>query len=126
MMDNNGQQNWRVRLEAIVSAWPKAAAHSDPIPATLEGLVTDDFDHLDLLHRSSGVAEVSKVEVDPIIATVEFLDTGGTYQRAVFRSVGPHEWKLQSLKFQCSICFGSGTDQGKQCLLCEGKGWGAG
>lgn len=112
------------RLDQVIRAWPRGGASR--VPVALQSLITSDFDVSDLLHDVSGVAELSQVESHGSRAIVEFLDKGGSPERATFIDVGANEWRLQSLKFQCSACFGSGRNLGDVCVLCNGAGWGAG
>jgi hypothetical protein len=114
------------RLDQVLRAWPSGWDGGTQAPVALQSLITTDFDLADLLHDLSGVAELLHVESQGDRATVEFLDKGGSPQRATFVDVGANEWRLQSLKFQCPVCFGSGTNDGEVCIVCNGAGWGAG
>jgi hypothetical protein len=87
-------------------------------------MLTDDFDSMDLANRVAAVAELSRVEVNDDQAIVEFWDLDGIHQRAKFRRV-EGEWKLQSLSFQCPVCFGTGINDDVTCIGCDGLGWGA-
>ena len=113
------------RLGEVVSAWPTGWRSGQPIPVGLQKLITTDFDASDLLHDLSGVAEVCAYERRGDQIIVEFLDKGGSVQRAIFISVSPDDWKLKSLTFQCPVCFGSGENLGAVCSICNGSGWGA-
>jgi len=110
------------RVRRIVALWP---AHAVVLPDQLQDFVTHDFESVDLANRVSAVAELSRIEVTDEDAAVEFWDVDGTLQRAVLRrDMREGEWKLQSLKFQCPVCFGTGLNDDTKCVGCGGIGWG--
>ena len=113
------------RLDQVIKAWPNGWRSDQHVSVELQSLITSDFDRADLLHELSGVAELLHVSAQADRTIVEFLDRGGSPQRAIFVDIAPGEWRLQSMKFQCCVCFGSGQNLEETCMVCGGMGWGA-
>ncbi len=114
-------------LNSIVKRWPKPKPGVNDIAAAhrlLQADLADGFDQLDFYNPVASVAEVESVEIAPGRATVFFHDENETLQRAVFGSYESEKWKLESLKFQCPVCFGSGVNDDSTCTICGGSGWG--
>jgi len=111
------------QLREIVALWP---AHETILPKQMHDLVAKDFELVDLTNRVSAVVAPSRIESIGELASVEFRDADGTLQRAVFRqSTEDGKWRMRSLKFQCPVCFGTGSNDGDICIGCDGSGWGA-
>jgi hypothetical protein len=123
-MDENAKQACLSLLRRIVSLWPKTEIRLAGPSAAMSTLLTNDFDPIDLTSTVSTVAEILDVQTRPGSVIVDFLDVDDTPHRAVFKQVVSN-WKLQSLKFQCPVCFGTGTNDAKACIVCGGSGWGA-
>jgi hypothetical protein len=123
--NTRGEQALIVQLKSVVKLWPTERAQLSSLSSALEGLLAPEFDRMDLLNGVSKVAKVRKVDITAEAGTVEFLDSEGCPQRAIFEKDARGEWRLHSLKFECPACFGAGVNNGATCTLCGGAGWGA-
>ena len=113
-------------LKNIVMRWPKTAgADLDAIRSGLGSDLADGFDAVDLLNTVDSVVNVEAIEATDRRATIWFSDTDRALQRAVFELSPSGKWQLESLKFQCPVCFGTGINDGEKCGMCGGSGWGA-
>jgi hypothetical protein len=112
-------------LQPVVERW--AACRLASSKADLGDLVSPDFDEVDLLNEIVAPVEVDDVTVEPpSVVRVYFHDSTGERNRAEFVGSSEREWKLRALKFQCPVCFGTGTNDDAPCIGCGGIGWGAG
>jgi hypothetical protein len=133
MIPESGQV-WLERMQAILLEWrnrlPRApeitSVQSLQVPEFIRDLVTEEFDPADLLCRASGVRRIVKVSTEAADFVVEFEDSSGEPYRAILRQADLGRWSIRALKFQCSLCFGTGQNDGSECLLCQGTGWGVG
>ena len=111
-------------LRLILERWPGRDCVRSGLPPDVQRLLDDVVDEADFLSpRSSGV-DVKRVAIAAGVATIEFLDSEGYPHRAELRADDSHGWKVLSCKFQCPVCFGSGTNDGERCETCCGNGWG--
>jgi hypothetical protein len=125
-MDSEIERACITQLHKIVSLWPtETHAAMDTVQPALRNMMTNDFDRTDLLNEIHGVKKILETLVSGDDAAIEFIDTESCHQKAVFKRIESGEWKLQSLKFQCPACFGSGINNESECKMCDGAGWGA-
>lgn len=111
-------------LRRIASKWPKSGEDVDASHSSLKEYLADDFSRIDLYHGVNSIGAIQETDIEGKNATIYFHDADDVLQRAVFRKVQASEWKLVSLKFQCPICFGTGENEGDDCAMCGGIGWG--
>jgi hypothetical protein len=105
-------------LKQILALWPDRSA--------LHPFLAQGFDPTDLTNPATALRRVEAAEhTNDATVAIQFYDAGGALQRAVFQQVTPDEWKLSSLKVQCPVCFGAGQNEGEECGICAGAGWGA-
>ena len=102
-------------MRDVLATWPR------PQPEML----APGFDKLDLLNPTRGLLKVSETTVHETEARVDFEDASRYPQRAKFMHSEAGVWQLRSLKFKCPVCFGSGENDGAECAICGGTGWGA-
>lgn len=113
-------------LRSIVELWPKTGTENlEAVQISLRDRLAGTFDTVDLLNHVGSMATIKEFHGGVGSVSVDFSDEDGSLQRAIFELSDTDEWKLRSLKFQCPVCFGTGTNQGRTCTICNGKGWGA-
>jgi hypothetical protein len=106
--------------------WPKAGIkNADAALSQLREHLAASFDNIDFENRVEAVSTVEEIETGSHGAVLYFYDADRTIHRAVFVRSVRAGWKLESLKFQCPVCFGTGENDGAKCTICGG-GWGAG
>lgn len=94
--------------------------------AAIRPYVTDRFDPLDVCILVPAIKAIEQITVQKDTLLIDFVDAQGDCQRAQFSKQSPQGcWGMESLKFECPICFGDGMNDGKTCLGCSGNGWGA-
>ena len=114
-------------VRRAVSTWPRTDAEKDlRSNARFSALVSNDFDVGDLNNQITSVSLVLSAHNNETDANVVFQDVDGYVYRASLISEATSGWRLQSLKFQCPVCFGEGENDGRQCTMCDGSGWGVG
>jgi hypothetical protein len=114
-------------LRQLVAMWPKAGTKNvDAAFSQLREHLAVGFDDIDFENRVESVSAVKKIETSSQGAVLYFCDADKSLQRAIFVRSGPEGWELESLKFQCPVCFGTGGNDGAKCTMCGGGGWGAG
>lgn len=114
-------------MNQIVAIWPKPG--TEDVEATfslLRRYLAESFAAIDLQNRVHSVAAMKEVEARSQRAVLYFNDVDEISQRAVFVRSETHDWKLESLKFQCPVCFGTGENDSAKCTICGGVGWGGG
>lgn len=112
-------------LEQIVRIWPKTdGSEPQDYRSQLMPLLADDFDAIDFISNTiDRVSEVKDISMVEAKVSIEFYHSGGFLEKAVF--IKQHgDWRLQSLKFECPVCFGTGENDGETCTMCGGHGWG--
>jgi hypothetical protein len=111
--------------DSVVPAWPKPGdVHGANYQETLGPILAPGFDAVDLENRLTEVLDIVAVESAVDRVTIQFHDSDGCLQRAVFARAGGDRWALRSLKFQCPACLGAGMNNGHRCAMCGGSGWG--
>lgn len=117
--------DYLAQLRRIVAIWPKPEG-GEPADFQLQlaPFLAADFDPLDFVNKIVEVSEIAHVVEHPTSIQVEFYDVDDCLHRAVFIPRDGSAWTLQSLKFQCSVCFGSGINDDLPCQSCGGTGWG--
>ncbi|OYV78868.1 MAG: hypothetical protein B7Z73_19395 [Planctomycetia bacterium 21-64-5] len=111
--------------DQIVGAWPKPGRDEPPdYRQRMASVLARDFDPVDFANRVAQVADVVGIWPTSDRVEVQFHDSDGCLQRAVFTPASGDAWVLQSLKFQCPACFGTGVNNGECCDMCGGAGWG--
>jgi hypothetical protein len=111
-------------LRYIVERSAKTPNEDDAAVQTrLDGFLAEGFDRLDFHNLVRSIAKVERVDSEDRRTVVYFDDADGWQQRALFELSTDNVWKLVSLKFQCTICVGSGKNDGQECILCDGNGW---
>ena len=126
MSEHVGPEGYLGLLKEIIDRWPKA--NDDDIERCRENwnsYLADGFEDVDLNKKIESVGRVGDIERADDRVLIEFYDTGGCLHRAVFHAFRGNQWRLMSLKFQCPVCFGEGVNDGDQCDICGGTGWGA-
>jgi hypothetical protein len=123
---NPESKEWIAILRQIVAIWPKPDG-TEPVNyrEELAPVLTSDFDQVDFVNKIQEVAEIARVSERPNNVEVQFYDVDGYLHKAVFVLEHGIAWRLQSLRFQCPVCFGSGVNDGERCEICRGTGWGA-
>src|SRR4026207_2036637 len=106
-------------LQQILRFWPKAEGQRGVANDRLKASLAPDFDDTDLIHLVPGLDEVRAIESTEAAAIIEFVDGEGYPQRATLKGAGGHEWKLQSLTFECPVCFGTGRNDETECPICS-------
>jgi len=115
-----------VLLKDIIARWPKANDEDiETYRVALGSYLADSFEDVDLHNRIEAVASISSIERTNEGVQIDFYDVDECLQRAAFESLRESEWRLKSLKFQCPVCFGEGVNDGDECDMCGGTGWGA-
>jgi hypothetical protein len=114
-------------LRSAVSLWPKLVAKESPrVDAKLSALLTSNFDKEDFQNSITRLSRIVKVDENLGSRNIVFEDVDGSLYRASLVKDSNSEWRVDSLKFECPICFGEGLNDGATCLMCGGVGWGAG
>jgi len=121
-------------LNQIVDLWPKSRngaviVGSPPIVSEqLRPLLANEFNPGELAIAFPGPALILAVNHAGAETVIDVHDATNYPWRARFVNV--HEnasgWRLASLAPLCPVCFGTGTNEGETCVICYGKGWGAG
>ncbi len=120
-------------LKRSLAKWP-TSQDADPAQALfdLRDEISSDFDHASLVNVPGGRwAVVSKplVTASRALFLVYSAESDAPNLATMVRERG--EWRLQSLKFQCPGCFGTGEltgssrEENQPCYLCDATGWGA-
>lgn len=117
----------RATLLSILKQWPTRGEDVRAASARLRRHLTDDFDiadlsntpgdHFDVVSRTLRVGDQAKFIVS------ESGDPG-VLNLATMRGSEHGEWRLESLKFQCATCFGTGVNGADPCDVCGATGWG--
>lgn len=94
--------------------------------AAVEDLTTSEFDPVDLAALPPPDATPSRALLvgDQALVVVQDGAEGDPFLCRLQRQGVDGEWRVASLKFQCSTCFGTGDDSGAPCSVCGGNGWG--
>lgn len=114
-----------VLLKEIVARWPNV--NDDNIEryrVALSPFLADSFEDVDLINGIDAVAGLGRIERTNEGVQIDFYAGDGYPQRAVFEALRENEWRLKSLKMQCPVCFGEGVNDGDECNICGGTGWG--
>jgi hypothetical protein len=123
-MNTQSENELLARLRQIVSHWPRTGRKLTALPRPYREMFAKDFDEGDLLIPVFGLTEVNQIRLSERSGEIEFFDSDGGLQRAVFERDEHSEWRLRSLRFQCPACFGTGKTDEDTCNLCDGAGWG--
>ncbi|MDF1660901.1 MAG: hypothetical protein P1V97_03985 [Planctomycetota bacterium] len=114
-------------LRAIMEDWPRDYRMGDPLTEIEESL-SDQFEKTDLVNSPRGTFSVfSEALVHSSYAKVLVFDTEELEwpNLAILRKDLEGAWKLESFKFQCTSCFGYGSNPtGEPCVSCDLTGWG--
>lgn len=123
MTDSEIEKIFLPLLKRIVALWLEQDFLPGESSHPLRDFLAEEFDRMDFLNRVRGISEITTFGIHVNNVAIEFIDVDGGLQRAIFKCVGEREWRLQSLKFQCPICFGVGENDGAVCSGCDGVGW---
>ena len=104
------------------NTWDEAASTRGERSACF---LTDNFDEVDFANNVNSIVEVIAITESDTTIVIVFVGDDGCAHRAVFRTDCDGLWHLESLKFQCPACFGTGDNNGTLCKMCGGVGWGA-
>lgn len=109
----------------IAKLKPFARSLADSKYIVISSYVTDQFDPLDLVVDVGEIKVIEQVESEKEVISIDFIDVGDCRQRAKFaKRITDGSWGMESLKFECPVCFGEGVNDGEACPVCHGEGWG--
>jgi len=121
-------------LRKALSIWPTTQdADLVQLREAFSGIVSADFEQVDFLNIPDGGrwGIVSKPLASDSRAVFLVYPTGSDTPNLAVLVLEPGGWRLQSLKFQCPGCFGTGEltgrsiEENQPCYLCGATGWGA-
>src|SRR5690606_31029435 len=117
----------RTTLLSILEQWPATGENVGAASARLRKYLTDDFDNADLANTPAerfDVVSRGLLVGDKAKLIVSESSDPGILNLAIM-TVGPEgEWLLESFKFQCATCFGTGANGADPCNVCGATGWG--
>ena len=113
-------------VKSLLLSWPKKNnANIECVMKSMSNSLSQNFDESDLLIGISGIGEVvNTILLSESMVIVEFNDTEGYLYRAKVIKDSSNKMLLEYVKFQCPSCFGSGINDGDECYICGGVGWG--
>src|SRR5258708_7554797 len=120
-------QNLHSILLNILSQWPKSGEDPAEARTRLSEDLTDDFATVDLANAAhTSYTIVSRILITGSVAKALVFDASdlNSPNLAVLVRDDRNRWRLQSFKFQCASCFGTGVLNDEPCNVCGATGWG--
>lgn len=122
-------------LRQVLTHWPKydleaSGSNLDKYMARIADFISNDFDSDDLLSGIKGFGNVEELtQLNDNFVIIKFFDTGSTLYKAEIRKGPDEKIILESVKYECPACFGSGKLEERdnkeiECYICGGIGWG--
>lgn len=117
----------RATLLSILEQWPAKGEDARAASARLRQYLVDDFDIADLSNTPAEQFDVVSRTLrigDQAKFIVSESGDPGALNLATMRGSRHGEWRLESFKFQCATCFGTGIHGADPCDVCGATGWG--